>query len=237
MVEFITEGPVRVFNLAGLEIAITKPMLVSTGCMIFLSLLFIFLGSGMKTIPGSRKQIFSETIYGFIHGIVTDNMGEKYLGFIPVIGTFLFYILGQNLVGLVGLKPATSSFSTTLGLGLAAFVIINANAIKEGGLKGYLSSYVKPMPFLLPITLMDRLILPISLALRLFGNVLAATVVMSLLYGALTGLSHFTALVLPIPFHAYFDIFDGAIQAVIFTFLTMIQIKLTADESSETHEA
>lgn len=237
MVDFITEGPVKVINLLGMNINITKPMLIQSGTTIVLALLFIWLGSNLKVIPESKKQIISETIYGFFKGIVTDNMGEKFQHFIPIIGTIMIYILGQNLVGLVGLKPATSSFSTTLGLGLVAFTIINVNAIRTGGLKGYLKSYVKPMPFLLPITLLERVILPISLALRLFGNILAATVVMSLLYGALLSITHFTALVLPIPFHAYFDIFDGGIQAVIFTFLTMIQIKLMQEEASEEHEA
>lgn len=237
MVDFITEGPVKVLNFLGMDIVITKPMLISTGAMIVLSLMFIWLGMGMKVVPDTRKQILSETIYGFISGIVNDNMGAKYLNFVPIIGAILIYILGQNFVGLFGFKPATSSFSTTFGLGLIAFTIININAIKSGGLKGYLKSYVKPMPFLLPITLLDRIILPISLSLRLFGNILAATVVMSLLYGSLLKFTHLSALVLPIPFHAYFDIFDGAIQAVIFTFLTMIQIKLTAEESSEEHEA
>ncbi|MPN49895.1 ATP synthase subunit a [bioreactor metagenome] len=103
-------------------------------------------------------------------------------------------------------------------------------------MKGYLKSYIKPMPLLLPITLLERLIFPISLALRLFGNILAATVIMSLIYGALLEIQTAIGLVIPIPFHMYFDIFDGAIQAVIFTFLTMIQIKLIAEESSEEHE-
>lgn len=237
MVDFITEGPLKVYTVGGFDLAITKPMVVSTGAMIVLSLLFMLLGRNIKVIPETRRQVLAETIYGAIQGIVKENMGPGYFRFIPFIGALIIYLMGQNFVGLFGFKPATSSFSTTLGLGLIAFIIIHVNAVVTGGLKGYLKSYIQPMPFLLPITLLERLIFPISLALRLFGNILAATVVMSLVYGALLEISIVVGLVIPLPFHAYFDLFDGGIQAVIFTFLTMIQIKLIAEESTEGHEA
>ncbi len=235
MVEFITQGPLKVFWIGGLKIAITKPMLVCTGAMIVLSLLMIYLASGLKVIPESKKQVAAETIYLFVHGIVKDNMGEKLIHFVPFIGSLIIYIMGQNMTGLFGFKPATSSFSTALGLGLSAVAMMHYNAIKTGGVGGYLKSYVKPMPFLLPITLMERIILPISLSLRLFGNILAAAVIMTLVYSTLIHINAFAALVIPIPFHAYFDIFDGGLQAVIFTFLTMIQMKLLAEESTEAH--
>ncbi len=237
MVDFITEGPLKVFHLGGLEIAITKPMLVSTGVMIVLSLVFIYLGTNLKVIPDTRKQIVSESIYGLIKGIVDDNMGAGYQRFIPFIGTLIIFLLGLNMVALFGFKPPTSSFSTALGLGLVSFLMIHFNAVQTGGLAGYLKSYIKPMPFLLPITLLERIIFPISLSLRLFGNILAGAVIMSLIYGALLEFQFFSSLVLPLPFHAYFDIFEGGIQAVIFTFLTMIQIKLIAEESTPGHEA
>lgn len=237
MVDFITEGPIRVFEIGGMELALTKPMLVSTGAMIILSLLMILLGRNLKVVPTNKLQVLSETIYDFIKGIVNDNMGVGYQRFVPFIGALILYLLGQNLTGMFGFKPATSSFSTTLGLGIIAFLIIHGNAVKTGGVKGYLGSYVKPMPFLLPITLMERIIFPISLALRLFGNVLAATVIMSLIYGSLLSLTKALGIGIPLPFHLYFDLFDGTIQAVIFTFLTMIQIKLIAEESTEGHEA
>ena len=237
MVDFITEGPLKVFNVGGFDIAITKPMLVATGAMIVLSLIFIFLGSNLKVIPDTKRQIVTETIYGLIKGIVDDNMGPTYQRFIPFIGALIIYLLGQNFVALFGFKPPNSSFSTALGLGLVSFLMIHANAVQTGGVKGYLESYIKPMPFLLPITLLERIIFPISLSLRSFGNILAGTVIMSLIYGTLLEFQFFSSLVLPLPFHAYFDIFEGGIQAVIFTFLTMIQIKLIAEESTPGHEA
>ena len=236
MVDFITQGPLWSYDLGPIRLAITKPMLVSTGVMIVLSLIFIFLGRNLKVIPETRRQRIAETLYSAIRGVVDSNMGAGYYRFIPFIGALIIFVLGNNFAALLGFKPPTSSFSTAFGLGVVSFLIIHINAVKTGGMKGYLKSYVEPMPFLLPITLLERLIFPVSLSLRLFGNILAATVIMSLIYGSLLQLNFFAALVIPMPFHAYFDIFEGGLQGVIFTFLTMLQIKLLAEESSEHNE-
>lgn len=231
-VHFITEGPLVQWQVGPFRMVVTTPMIVGTFVTIILCLFFIWLGRNLEPVPKSKKQILAETLYTGVEGIVDDNMGKQYRSFVPFIGGLLVFLIAQNLVGLVGLKPGTSSLSTTLGLGISAFVIIHGHAIAKGGMKGYLKSYLHPMPALFPITLMERLILPISLALRLYGNILAATVIMSLIYGGLMGVNTLAAGIIPIPFHMYFDIFDGTIQAVIFTFLTMIQIKLVAADAT-----
>lgn len=82
---------------------------------------------------------------------------------------------------------------------------------------------------MLPLNIMERLMLPVSLSLRLFGNVMAATVLIELAYEALSSISFFAQLGLPIPLHAYFDIFDGVIQMVIFVMLTMLNIRTVAE--------
>ena len=71
--------------------------------------------------------------------------------------------------------------------------------------------------------------LPVSLSLRLFGNITAAVLIMDLVYSALASISWFALLVVPIPLHIYFDVFDGTIQMVIFVMLTMINIKVIAE--------
>jgi len=133
------------------------------------------------------------------------------------------------MVGLFGIKPPTSDFSVSLGIALTTFFVIQGHTIKKLGLWGYFKGYASPVPLLLPINIMERIMLPISLSLRLFGNIFAATMIMELLYGALTGLNFIAAIGLPIPFHFYFDIFDGTIQMIIFVMLTMINIKITAE--------
>ena len=89
----------------------------------------------------------------------------------------------------------------------------------------YLVGYMHPFAFMAPINVMERVMLPVSLALRLFGNMLAATILVDLVYEALGKF----AIGLPIIVHGYFDLFDGTIQMLVFSMLTMIQIKLTAE--------
>ena len=72
--------------------------------------------------------------------------------------------------------------------------------------------------------------LPVSLALRLFGNMLAATLLVDMVYEALAGVASIAQIGLPIIVHSYFDVFDGTIQMLVFSMLTMIQIKLVSEE-------
>ena len=72
--------------------------------------------------------------------------------------------------------------------------------------------------------------LPVSLSLRLFGNMTAAVIIMDLAYSSLNKLSWIAQVAIPIPLHVYFDLFDGTIQMVIFVMLTMINIKIISEE-------
>ena len=85
-------------------------------------------------------------------------------------------------------------------------------------LKGFLKSFAEPAPIMLPINILEVVIRPTSLCMRLFGNVLGSYVVMKLL-------EFICPAVLPIPFSLYFDFFDGFIQAYVFVFLTSLFIK------------
>jgi F-type H+-transporting ATPase subunit a len=76
---------------------------------------------------------------------------------------------------------------------------------------------------MLPFNLLEYLIKPLSLCLRLFGNVLGAYIIMRLIEGALDGVLHITVGI-PVPFSLYFDFFDGFIQALVFTFLTTLYV-------------
>lgn len=234
--DFINPSPLFSFNLFGLEVDVSSSSVMSFAILIVLSIIMYYLGSNLEVIPKKKKQVISESIYGFLYDLISNNIGSKYLFTVPLLGTLFVYIVGMNVVGLFGLKPPTINFSTSFGLAIVAFLMIHAIAIKFGGLGGYLKSYTKPIAPLLPITIMERILFPLSLTLRLFGNILAATVIMTLLYETLLKLYYIGALVIPVPFHMYFDIFDGFLQGFIFTMLTMVQIKLLAEESSEEHE-
>lgn len=82
-------------------------------------------------------------------------------------------------------------------------------------MKGFIRSFIEPVPVLLPINIMELFIKPVSLCMRLFGNILGAFVIMELLKAVVP-------VFVPIPFSVYFDLFDGLIQAYVFVFLTSL---------------
>ena len=161
----------------------------------------------------------------------SKNVGESFTSIVPFVGTLGIFVLVMNLTGLVGISPPTKNFSVTLTLALISFVMVQGYAIKRNGIGSYFKGYLEPVSFILPITILERIMLPISLSLRLFGNMLAATFIIELIYENLEKLAWAAQLVIPIPLHLYFDIFDGGIQAVIFVMLTMINIKIVSEHN------
>ena len=106
----------------------------------------------------------------------------------------------------------------TAALALMSIVLIEVAGIRARGTKGWLKSFAEPMPIILPINILEVFIKPLSLCMRLFGNVLGSFVIMELLKMVVPA-------VLPAVFSCYFDIFDGLIQAYVFVFLTGLFIK------------
>ncbi len=220
--------PLYSFIVGNFTIDITKELVIQWIIMLIIILLAFWATKGMKKRP-NKKQTVVEVLYNAIKGVVVQNMGEKYVGFIPYIGTLAIFILLLNLTGLIGVAPPTENYSVTLGLALMTFVVVQAYAIKTIGIKHYFLGLGQPFAAMLPLNIMERIMLPVSLSLRLFGNIMAATVLIELVYQALGSLSFFAQIGIPIFLHAYFDIFDGVIQMVIFVMLTMINIKIVAE--------
>ena len=221
-------GVVFSFDIGGFTVEVTESLVVQWGVILLLAIASYFLGRNLKRVPG-KKQVVLEMIYNYVHDLVDNNMGSSFLGYIPYVGTLVVYLLALNLMGLFGIKPPTQDLSVTAALGLTSFFVINYTALKRNGTLGYLKGLVSPYLLMLPINIMERVTLPISLALRLFGNMLAATILVELVYSALGKISFIAQAGLPIIVHGYFDLFDGAIQMLVFTMLTIINIKMTAE--------
>ena len=221
-------APLFIFNFLGYDIQITESLVIQWVIILIALILSILYSKKVKKIPGKVQNVV-ELGVDFLAKTVNENMGDGTSSFIPYIGALAVYLFLLNMVAMIGFEPPTSDFSVTLGIALTSFFVIQANTIKKHGVGGYLKGYAQPVPILLPINIMERFMLPISLSLRLFGNVFAASMIMKLLYDALLGLNFFAAVGLPVPFHFYFDVFDGTIQMIIFVMLTMINIKITAE--------
>lgn len=168
-----------------------------------------------------------EMIVEMLDGMVESNMGVHAKKFRNYIGTIFIFIFLSNISGLVGLRPPTADYGVTLPLGLITFGMIQFNNIKYNKF-GAFTDLFKPLPFLFPINLIGEIAVPFSLSLRLFGNVLSGTVMMSLIYSLLAKIAiGWTGFL-----HIYFDLFSGAIQTYVFCMLTMVFVTQKIPEDS-----
>ena len=221
--------PIFSFNIGKLVIDIKPEAIIQLVLVLLIGILAWWATKDLKRRPTGKKQVVVEYIYTTIQNVVNANMGEQYGDMIPFIGTLAVFIVTMNLLGLVGITPVTNKFSVTLALGLISFVVIQGYTMKKIGIGHYFLGYGQPMLMMLPINVIERVMLPVSLSLRLFGNILAASFLVELVYESLDKIAWIAQIGLPVPLHAYFDIFDGCIQMVIFVMLTMINIKITVE--------
>ena len=164
-----------------------------------------------KEVPTGLQNVVEfavETLQGF----VDSSMGQHSKKYINYVGTLFLFILLSNISGLFGLRPPTADYGTTFSLALITFVMIQYNNIKYNKL-GAFTGLFQPIWFLFPINLIGEIATPVSMSLRLFGNVMAGTVMMALYYGLLP---IFAKIGIPAALHVYFDLFSGAIQAYVF---------------------
>ena len=153
-------------------------------------------------------------------GTMVDGiMGKNANKFVNYISTLFLFIIISNISGLFGLRPPTADYGVTLCLGLITFILVQFNGIKKNK-GGHFAALFQPIWFLFPINLIGEFAVPLSLSLRLFGNVMSGTVLMGLIYDLL---KPFT-IGYPALLHAYFDLFSGCIQAYVFCMLTMVYV-------------
>ena len=215
--------PIYSRDMGFFTLNITASVIWQWVAILILGISSFLLTKNLKRKP-DKKQAAIEKVYGLVQSVVTSTMGEEYRAYVPYLGTLMVYLIVLNFMGLIGLKPPTQDLSVAAGLAISTFLVIHYTALKRNGVGGYLKGYAHPFVLMLPINIMERVMLPVSLALRLYGNMLAATVLVELVYEKLPRFG------IPIIAHGYFVLFDGTIQMIVFTMLTMIQIKLTAEE-------
>ena len=163
-----------------------------------------------KVKPDDTPGMFQNAIE-----IIVEMLGTM----VDYISTLFLFIIISNISGLFGLRPPTADYGVTLCLGLITFILVQFNGIKKNKV-GHFTALFQPIWFLFPINLIGEFAVPLSLSLRLFGNVMSGTVLMGLIYDLL---KPFT-IGYPALLHAYFDLFSGCIQAYVFCMLTMVYV-------------
>ena len=217
-VDFMVHGliPLKFF---GHQVWITTTHVTTLIVMIFILILAL---AARRAILNAREkpegvQNFVELLVETLDNLVQGNMGRHWRPFVNYIGTIMIFIFISNTSGLFGLRPPTADYGTTLALALITFVLIQFSAFKTSGF-GVFTDLFKPIPILFPINLIGEFATPLSMSLRLFGNIMAGTIMMALWYGLLP---IFAKLGIPAFLHMYFDLFSGAIQTFVFAMLTM----------------
>ncbi len=222
--------------------AFLDPIFAMVGALI-VGIFFVSVGTRLRDRDPGRRQLFAEVVVGGLYGLFEQILGKEARRFTPYLGTMFLFILVNNYMGLVPLSHAsTSSFAnTTIGLGLLSFLYAQYVGIKENGILGYLYHFAgQPKSgiewgfaiLIFPLELMGELIKPLSLSLRLFGNIfgedtLLAVMVMlgtTIVY-TMTGNQWIPGLPLQFPFYLL-SLLAGGVQALVFTLLSTIYIAL-----------
>ena len=186
----------------------------------------------LEDIPGPLQcaaEMAVESMEGFFAGTLGREKARKYL---PIFATFFIFIIVSNYSGLLpgaghlaGFSVPTACLSVTVGLGIISAVATHTLGIKERGLKHYLKTFVKPFAFMLPLLLIEQVIRPVSLALRLYGN----------LYGEET-VTHQMYEIFPVGLPIVINILSllfCLIQAMVFTLLLSIYVAEAVEEEEE----
>jgi F-type H+-transporting ATPase subunit a len=172
-----------------------------------------------EIVPEPRMNIrnFVEVIVENVNSLVMDNMGPRGKEFILIIGTLALFILFNNMSGLIpGFLPATDSVNTTFACSITVFVMTHYYGLREHGIK-YLKHFMGPIwwlaPLMIPIELISHLARPLSLGMRLFGNITGDHLATSIFFS-------FVPLVIPVIFMG-FGLFVAVIQTLVFSLLSM----------------
>jgi F-type H+-transporting ATPase subunit a len=195
--------------------------LVMVICVAALLIVVLGLASrGLSLIP-SKRQTFLELILQAFEGQLVDIIGEEGKKFLPMIGTLGLFVFSANMIGLVpGFMSPTSKLNVTAGCALTVFVYYHWQGMKAQGVFRYLKHFTGPIPalapLLLPIEIISHFSRPVSLSLRLFGNIFAEELLIVII-------ASIVPFVLPLPFMAV-AIFTSVIQAFVFVLLACIYV-------------
>lgn len=204
------------------------PIIMSATIIIFLGIFSILATRKLRKTPG-KLQAFLEIVVEGLENFTRSQMGRAAGPFIPFIGTLFIYIFAMNMLGQVPLfHSPTSNFNTTIALTLIVFFVTHYQGVKNNGVVGYLKHMAgQPLwlaPLVFPLHLMQELLSrPLSLSMRLFGNIMGEDTIIAIFIGFSPLLLGF----IPIPAHlpmVFLALLGSTIQAMIFSLLASFYI-------------
>ncbi len=196
-------------------IAVDEAVVVTWIIMAALTILSVIFVRNLKVENPGKVQLALESTIGWAGDFFEGIIGKENKRYIPYLISVALYLAVSNVIGLLGFKPPTKDLNVTAALALMSMILIEYSGIRKNGGKHWLAHFARPVPIVAPIMVLEIFIRPLSLCMRLFGNMLGGFVVMELV-------KQVVPLLVPIPLSFYFDIFDGLLQAYVFVFLTAL---------------
>jgi F-type H+-transporting ATPase subunit a len=221
-----------VIKIGGLAFNLDTIYATVLAAVIVLGLGFWLRSKVTNGVP-SRLQLIWEGVVNQVESQVQEQIGPTAPFVVPLAIALFMFILVANWIELVPtmdkIPSPTADVNVTFALALVVIVWMHVTSVRRKGIKAYLGHYAKPYALLTPINIVEELSRPVTLALRLFGNIFSGTIMLLLI-----GL--FPSFIVPFPNAIWklFDMFIGVIQAFIFALLTILYFS-GAVETEESH--
>lgn len=213
-----------VFDIFGYQATFNLEAMLMTWIVIFFLLLFGWACSSKRSMIPNRFQVIGELLITKLYELTEDAMGKELAKtYSPMVCALFLFLVLCNWLGIIPhLEEPTKDLNTPLSLGLMGFAISHYVGIKTKGFKAYIKEYFEPMFFMMPLNLIGELAKIVSISFRLFGNIMGGSIIILVV-------SYLTYNVALPPFlNAFFGFFVGAIQAFVFTMLTIVYISTQA---------
>ena len=226
------EAPFALFGAFDLNMAtLTMSWLVTA----LLVLLAWRAGRNLEKRPG-RCQVLFEMFVTFFDGLCRDTLGARGRKYVPYIGTLFLYLLISNLIGVIPFcEEPTRDINTTVALAVVAILLAQISGMRVNGFKAWFVDLCGPMPrvlgvsipVMLPLNIVGEIGKAISLPFRLFGNIFGGAVIIIVISSLCMHIG------LPPALNIFFGVFVGAIQAFVFTMLSLTYIAVAIGGEDE----
>jgi F-type H+-transporting ATPase subunit a len=227
---YLGKKQIITLQLGSLSIQFDKAAMIMSWIVIgLLIILALFLRRALRQDiedTPNRVQAVLDMLIDLLQGQLTSSFSSEKLAIemFPFISTLFLFVLLSNWLGIVpGLSSPTQNLNITMGLALMVFVVSQILAMRAKGMKTYWKGYLEPMPFMLPLNIIGELSKPMSHAFRLFGNVLAGTILITVV------MAKFAPIIVPSGLHLIFGLFFGGIQAFVFAILAVAYINVAVE--------
>ena len=213
-----------IFPLFGHNMVFNLDAIVFTWIVMLLILVFGILSTRKKGIIPGSMQVVGELFVSKLYDLTEDALGKEMARtYAPLVVALFMFLVLCNWIGIIPhLEEPTKDLNTPLSLGVMGFFIAHYVGIKTKGWKDYTKEYFEPFFIMMPLNVIGELAKIVSISFRLFGNIMGGAIIILVV-------SYLTySIILPPFLCAFFGLFVGAIQAFVFTMLTVVYISVQA---------